>query len=250
MKKKENIKWSKIESCFEPLFVEYCNLSEDGKAEINNRPNNFDRHFFARTAAAVCAMENDLIQHSLPANVLELIDSSIIEDLPDWCPSFLKSFYLVFKNPQKGIKALWGFYKAPFLIICGEQVNGGLISSLFLIDFENKKYDFGKDDLYSDDGLFFVKFLLTFSLLLEAEKSPIVLKKDLLRCSPSVYGRKMTKTLFTARIKEDFERRLKEDKLVHVKGFLRNQACGVNWSERKVIYIAPFERIQKVNKEE
>ena len=60
----------------------------------------------------------------------------------------------------------------------------------------------------------------------------------------------MTKTIFTARIKEDFEIRLKEDKLVHVKGFLRNQACGVNWSERRVIYIAPFERIQKVNKEE
>lgn len=142
-----------------------------------------------------------------------------------------------------------GFLYPPFLIICGEQVKGALISSLFLIDFEHKKYDFGKDDLYSDDGLYFVKFLLTFSLLIEAEKSPLFFKKDLLRCSPTVYGRKMTKTLFTAKIQEDFEKRLKEDKLVHVKGFLRNQACGVNWSERRVIYIAPFERIQKVNKE-
>lgn len=247
--KKENIKWSKVESSFDRLFARYYNLSEDGKAEINSLSNDFDRHFLARTAATVCLMKDSLIQHSLSPDVIELINNSILEDFPDWRPAFLKSFYMVFKNPQKGVKALWGYYNAPHLVICGEKLNGGLISSLFLIDFKNKKYDFGKGELYSNEGLYFVKFLLTFSLLLEAEKSPLVLKRDILRCSPKVYGVKLTKILYTVKIQEDFEKRLKEEKLVHVRGFLRNQACGVNWSERKVIYIAPFERVQKVNKE-
>lgn len=56
------------------------------------------------------------------------------------------------------------------------------------------------------------------------------------------------KTLFTAKIQEDFGKRLKEDKLVHVKGF-KKSSLRRKLSERRVIYIAPFERIQKVNKE-
>lgn len=44
------------------------------------------------------------------------------------------------------------------------------------------------------------------------------------------------------------EEKEKELATVRVKGFLRNQAYGENWSLHRVIYISPFERTQKINK--
>ena len=60
-----------------------------------------------------------------------------------------------------------------------------------------------------------------------------------------VVGTGFTKTVLRLYLPEEKE---KELSTVRVKGFLRNQAYGKNWSLHRVIYISPFERLQKIVK--
>ncbi len=248
-------KWSKIESIYERLFIQ---LTTADKEAVNAIPNNFERHYMARTALTVKRMQPHIIQHTLYDDAIDVITGSIIESMPTWCPCFLENFYVVLKKPHKNIKALWGCFESNYLIICGDTVGGRSISSLFFIDFENKKYDFGSiDTLYDGSvetdnttGFYFVRFLLTLGLLLEAEKTPLLVKTDSRKCSPAIYGNKLTKKHHAVLIKKSFSEKMKEYSTVRVRGFLRNQAYGESWSKHRIVYIAPFERQQKVIKKD
>ena len=89
------------------------------------------------------------------------------------------------------------------------------------------------------------RFVFILALLLEAENSPLRKTTKKYKAQPSLFGRGFTKTVIRLYLPDEKE---KELATVQVKGFLRNQAYGEKWSLHRVIYISPFERIQKINK--
>ncbi len=247
-----NKKWAKVESRYDRLFAE---LKDSQSENINRIEDDFFRHYIARTALTVKGMNGNIIQHSITGNLPTLIDGSIIKEMPPYCPKLLNNFYVLFRKPHKGIKALWGFYYDKQLFICGEKANKKMISAFYPMNFEKQEFSFGLEDLYdertetnNEQGLYFVRYLLTLGLFLEAKNTPIEIKKEVLRCSPSVFGAKLNKTEYKIKIKQSFLDRQKVDKAVLVGGHWKNQAYGELWSKHEMRYIAPFERQQKVNK--
>lgn len=95
------------------------------------------------------------------------------------------------------------------------------------------------------DADFTFRFVFTLALLLEAENTPIKKSVKQYKAQRILFGQDFVKTITRLYLPEEKE---KELATVQVKGFLRNQAYGENWSLHRVIYISPFERIQKINK--
>lgn len=100
-------------------------------------------------------------------------------------------------------------------------------------------------DIPEKEADFTFRFVFTLALLLEAENSPLRETTKKYKAQPSLFGTGFTKTVFRLYLPEEKEKKLAT---VRVKGFLRNQAYGENWLLHRVIYISPFERIQKINK--
>ncbi len=246
-------KWAKIESRYDRLFAELINAESES---INRIEDDFFRHYMSRTALTVKAMNGDIIQHSITGDLPTLIDGSIIKEMPPYCPKLLNNFYVLFRKPHKGIKALWGFFYDNQLFVCGEKTNKKMISAFYPMNFEKQEFNFGLEDLYdertetnNEEGLYFVRYLLTLGLFLEAMNTPIEIKTQTLRCSPSVFGAKLDKIEHKVKIKQAFLDRLKVDGIVLVDGYWRNQAYGELWSKHEMRYIAPFERHQKLRKD-
>lgn len=240
--------WARKNSIFESLFAnkeEFFNY---------NSENVMENYFYSRTFTTVQLM-GDRIQEIDPSiDVMEIVEKSIIDTFPTWEPSLLlKGFYIVFPTPYKNMKSLWGLLYDKHLFLCGEDNENKPYTGAFLCNFVDQQFYFGdfNNEKYSNkEGYHLVKFLITFSLIYDADKTPLQLLKIQQHCSAAVFGDKLIKIVTKINLKEEFIRKQKEYALINVKGFFRLQACGKNWEDRKIIYIAPFERMQLMNSQE
>lgn len=218
------------------------------------------RYFFSRLSYISLMHKSEEII-SLPDDIIEIVKDSVIDELPKEEPECMKRPYC--------IRCDSGFDSMKEIYFCrynhddpdnfdGESVPEGdmyfclgcsqgkrLFTSNFVINWKEGKIYTGEckepenlENFEWNDR--YVKFLITFAFLYNAENSPIVRK---------TYVHKATKIQRKSGKPDDIDIKLSLDEafkkmaegIVHVRGHLRNQACGVQWSERKIIYIAPFE---------
>jgi hypothetical protein len=231
--------------------VESLKLQESTKALewINNR------------LVFITLEEKNQVNLILDDDTVKLIRNTIISEIPNAEPDFFKVPH-VFKlnsNIFFNITELY-FGKATDnkYFFVAKTTDNKCMTSLFEVNWPNGILNIG--DFYNPDGkimleipdeeldiknwvntLFF--FLVTFCLLNNAENTP--LKKRISQKKASKIQRqsgKKNKAKFYYTISFDYQS--KNYGIVNVKGFIRNQACGKNWTERKLIYISPFERHQ------
>lgn len=185
-------------------------------------------------------------------NFFDFAVGNIIEQLPPWVPGLLKNgFCFQFEKNVSfpgNLKCLWGFFEQDRIFLGGSAGENQYMSSCEIFTpGETKAEDLLKNlqNIPETEADFTFRFVFTVALLLEAENTPIKKSIKQYKAQRILFGQDFVKTITRLYLPEEKE---KELATVQVKGFLRNQAYGENWSLHRVIYISPFERIQKINK--
>lgn len=185
-------------------------------------------------------------------NFFDFAVGNIIEQLPPWVPGLLKNgFCFQFEKNVSfpgNLKCLWGFFEQNRIFLGGSSGENQHMSSCEIFSpGETKAEDLLKNlqNIPETEADFTFRFVFTVALLLEAENTPIKKSIKQYKAQRILFGQDFVKTITRLYLPEEKE---KELATVQVKGFLRNQAYGENWSLHRVIYISPFERIQKINK--
>lgn len=183
-------------------------------------------------------------------DVVDLVNSSIIDDIPDVEPECMKRVYCI-RSKSKMFGEVSEIYLAYLqrtvdeiiqyvaLGTIGEGENTGGLECVFNVDYKNRKIIMSENRQtpFNEKA---AKFLMTFAFLYNAENTPLIKKS--FKEKITKIQRKNGKTGIT-KIYVTVDPLFIEKALgnVSVRGHLRNQACGVQWSERRIIYIAPFE---------
>lgn len=182
----------------------------------------------------------------------DFVSGNVIEQLPPWVPTLLKDgFCFQFSKDVSfpgNLKCLWGFFEQNRIFLGGSSGENQHMSSCEIFTpGDTKAEDLLKNlqNIPESDADFTFRFVFTLALLLEAENTPIKKSVKQYKAQRILFGQDFVKTITQLYLPEEKE---KELATVQVKGFLRNQAYGENWSLHRVIYISPFERIQKINK--
>lgn len=185
-------------------------------------------------------------------NVFDFVSGNVIEELPPWEPALLREGFCCQFSPgvpfPGEIKSLWGFSRDDRIFLGGSSGGNRFMSSCeVFIPGKTKKEELLKNlqDIPEEEADFTFRFVFTVALLLEAENTPIKKSVKQYKAQRILFGQDFVKTITRLYLPEEKE---KELATVRVKGFLRNQAYGENWSLHRVIYISPFERLQKIIK--
>ena len=182
----------------------------------------------------------------------DFVAGNVIEQLPPWVPGLLKNgFCFQFSKDVSfpgNLKCLWVFFEQNRIFLGGSSGENQHMSSCEIFTpGDTKAEDLLKNlqNIPETEADFTFRFVFTVALLLEAENTPIKKSIKQYKAQRILFGQDFVKTITRLYLPEEKE---KELATVQVKGFLRNQAYGENWSLHRVIYISPFERIQKINK--
>lgn len=250
MKSKDKIEWLPPH-----LATEYdrlaCQLLGSG-GKITEKYEKNEETFFFFSRLDYLAQRIGFRSFLIDRNVFDFVAGNVIEELPPWEPALLREgfccqFFPGVPFPGE-IKSLWGFSRDDRIFLGGSSGGNRFMSSCeVFIPGKTKKEELLKNlqDIPEEEADFTFRFVFTLALLLEAENSPLRETTKKYKAQSSLFGMGFTKTVLRLYLPEEKE---KELATVQVKGFLRNQAYGENWSLHRVIYISPFERIQKINK--
>ena len=263
----ENIKTIKIEG-----FVPTGNLSVDAieLAKFNGRdteklPMGIDIILSLRLMLGI-----PLIMHQVTEAVCKKVQHTRIESLPSIYPDFLSKPFLIESKPGKylfdDIDAIGGFIDESdefFLVIWSKQ---GTLFSRSKNPFIGIKLDRLGFNLIpgsfvppANQNKNVLPFITVLALMLEAEKSPVVIDHGSKKASKRNFmnrknnntadwvekriyidaklSYKSDKTAKDTNTTIPLDKSDKEKQTVSVHGFLRHQAHGPGYSERKWIYI-------------
>jgi hypothetical protein len=211
---------------------------------------------------------NPMTVHVLTDSVCKKVQKVKIESLPTGYPKFLEKPFLIEAKPGSylldDIDAIGGFIDdEDNLILIIYSANGTFFTRTknpfkgTRIDAINFVPQHGSFIPPADKNMNVFPFITVLALMLEAEKTPILIdhgtKKsrkrssakgknadlsDWIECRIYIDAKYSSKT---AKDSIPMDKEGKEKRDVHIQGFLRNQAYGLEHSLRKWIYVEDFD---------
>jgi hypothetical protein len=210
------------------------------------------------------AFWDTIMIHKLTDGVCKKIINTKIEYLPKERPLFLrKPFFIEAKHGEalfKNINAIGGYLDGTVLILLSFFTDGRFLiqmeqnsftgKGIAIKDIEIKNstgYDLG------DEKIDTLSFITILALMLEAEKTPIMIDENTKKNRKQNTHSTQNTTLIERRMYIDAKYQAKKNipsipldkegkalKNIHVRGFLRNQPYGPKNQLRKLIYIEEF----------
>lgn len=228
---------------------------------------------FVNIAALTYALGESPIIYELKNDALELIDDTDLRSFPRETPSLLSSACIVENNTGVlfGETTDLGIYPMPdgrigIIGLTGRDQGGGAFFTAWNPKWgEHDISEFGRFETDSDEETYktwaqdAIRFLIVFSVMLEAEKRPIVITEAQKKQAKSVKiaerkkGRSgwriksismTTQRKYPSHEKTEHEKADLEDKLsrqVYVSGHIAHQAYGPQWSQHRWIYKEGYE---------